>query len=234
MFMERVYGQVCQQLTVLRVPALGPTIIQNQGHTLKFNFFTYLTYQLGAGLLTHVDGKKQIKIDLVPNDYVSNFVLVLAAKKQEPRTELLYLSTTTRNFITLESFVKMGAESWQVEGKALKPIKISESELSRKWRQKKTEQPSKVKQKLGNLLDVKSWKIEGTRAAQEEQQKQQLLNKYRYFLEQEWLCESIKSIDLFGQLTPEEQEKYHFNVNSIDWPHYIRLCIFAIRRHRLR
>ena len=79
-FMELVYETVSRQLTVVRVPALGPTIIHNQGHTLKFNYFTYLIYQLGEGLLRHIDGKKKIKIDLVPNDYVSNLLLVLSVR----------------------------------------------------------------------------------------------------------------------------------------------------------
>jgi len=38
--------------------------------------------QLGTGKLLHLDGKKNIKIDIVPNDFVSNLIVVLASKDQ--------------------------------------------------------------------------------------------------------------------------------------------------------
>lgn len=60
-----------------------------------------------------------------------------------------------------------------------------------------------------------------------------LLNKYRYFLNKEWMCECIKAIDMTNRLGGEERGEYCFNVNDINWKVYIRLCVYAIRKHLL-
>ena len=83
------------------------------------------------------------------------------------------------------------------------------------------------------MLDVVSWKIEGNRANHEVHQKISILNKYKYFLTQEWLCESIRSIDIQNQLDPTDQQAFNFNLNTINWKTYIRLCVYSIKKYLL-
>ena len=68
---------------------------------MKFNYFTYLIYQMGTGLIRNIDGHRQNKIDIIPNDYVSNLILVLVSKDFTIKNQTINLSTTTRNYITL-------------------------------------------------------------------------------------------------------------------------------------
>lgn len=83
------------------------------------------------------------------------------------------------------------------------------------------------------MFDIPSWRIESQKDTIEQEQRRKLIKKYEYFLSHEWICESNNSIDLFFQLDAETQSRCNFNVNSINWPIYIRLCCFAIKRHLL-
>lgn len=93
--------------------------------------------------------------------------------------------------------------------------------------------PSEVKRRLGTFLEIVSWKIEGEKRSVEQEQKHSLISKYKYFLCNEWLCESIKTIDIFNQLTSEEQQIFDFNVNHINWKIYVKLCVYSIKKYIL-
>jgi hypothetical protein len=64
------------------VPSLGPTIINHEGYSLHLNNLAYLICQVGLGKITSLDGIKSNKIDIVPNDFASNLMIVLAARNQ--------------------------------------------------------------------------------------------------------------------------------------------------------
>ena len=83
------------------MPSLGPTIGNFEGYTTRFNYFTYLIYQMGTGLIRNIDGNKLNKVDIVPNDHVANFLLVLSARNNGLKAETINLSTSTRNYVTL-------------------------------------------------------------------------------------------------------------------------------------
>jgi hypothetical protein len=63
------------------VPSLGPSITNYEGYTVKFNYFTYLIYQIGTGLIKNLDGNKSNRVDIVPADYASNLLIILAGKQ---------------------------------------------------------------------------------------------------------------------------------------------------------
>lgn len=86
---------------------------------------------------------------------------------------------------------------------------------------------------MGSMLEIASWKIEGQRSGLEIDHRMSLINKYKYFLNQEWMCECIKAIDMTNRMKPEDQEEYCFNVNNINWKMYIRLCVYSIRKYLL-
>lgn len=55
-FIEENYMSLAQRVDVVRLPALGPTLSSNEGYATKFNYFTYLLYQMGTGLVRNVEG----------------------------------------------------------------------------------------------------------------------------------------------------------------------------------
>lgn len=57
--------------------------------------------EVGLGKIRSVDGVRSNKIDVVPTDYASNLLLVLAARETAARVETVNLSTSTRHYITL-------------------------------------------------------------------------------------------------------------------------------------
>lgn len=63
------------------------------------------------------------------------------------------------------------------------------------------------------------------------QQKGKVVDKYRYFLSHEWECESIRAIDLFSQLGPEDQVALNFNLNQLNWKLYGKLWVYSVRKH---
>lgn len=56
---------------------------------------------MGTGLIRNIDGNKLNKVDIVPNDHVANFLLVLSARNNVLKAETINLSTSTRNYVTL-------------------------------------------------------------------------------------------------------------------------------------
>lgn len=131
-FVEKSYSRVSRAISIVRVPSLGPTIADYEGYLTKFNYFTYLVYQMGNGMIKNIDGNKQNKVDIVPSDYVANFLLVVSLRKSSSKAETLNLSTSTRNYITLQQFLKYGQEAWEEYGKKAPKISVVENKLLRK------------------------------------------------------------------------------------------------------
>jgi hypothetical protein len=98
------------------VPSLGPTLANYQGYSSELGTLTYLVCQVGLGNIHSLDGLKATKIDMVPTDFASNLLLVLSAKPQPSRSEVVNLSTTSRNYITLQQFVEYAREAWREYG----------------------------------------------------------------------------------------------------------------------
>lgn len=107
------------------MPSLGPTIIDFEGWTAKFNYFTYLVYQMGTGLIRNIDGNKLNKIDIVPNDYAVNLLLVLSIRNSELKAETVNLSTSTRNYITLQQYLAYCQDAWEEYGTKSSKITIT-------------------------------------------------------------------------------------------------------------
>jgi hypothetical protein len=66
---------------------------------------TYLLCQVGMGHIMSLNGLRNNKIDLIPTDYAGNLFIVLAFQSQSQKQDIINLSTTTRNPITLQQFL---------------------------------------------------------------------------------------------------------------------------------
>ena len=76
------------------------------------------------GHITALDGLRNNKIDIVPTDFAANLLLVLAFKQPAQKCETINLSTTTRNFLTLQQFIETSQEAWREYGEKPSKIKI--------------------------------------------------------------------------------------------------------------
>jgi hypothetical protein len=64
----------------VRVPSLGPTLYNFEGYADKFNYFTYFVYLMGTGFFERVNGHPGNVTDLVPADFLFNYMVVLATR----------------------------------------------------------------------------------------------------------------------------------------------------------
>lgn len=56
---------------------------------------------MGLGKIKTIYGIRKNKVDIIPTDYLSNFVLALMNRNNDVRAETVNLSTSSRNYITL-------------------------------------------------------------------------------------------------------------------------------------
>ena len=107
---------VSKQIVIVRVPSLGPTLSHHEGYMSSLTSLTYLMCQVGLGKISSLDGHKNNKVDLVPADYATNLLLVHSCKETASRAEVINLSTSMRNYITLQQFVEISIEAWREYG----------------------------------------------------------------------------------------------------------------------
>ena len=79
-YVEHSYFGLAKQNTVLRVPSLGPTVANYEGRLCQPSPFAYLLCQAGLGLIRSLEGVGSTKVDVVPTDYASHLMLVLAVR----------------------------------------------------------------------------------------------------------------------------------------------------------
>lgn len=58
-------------------------------------------HEMGLGNIKSIYGIGKNKVDIIPTDYLSNFVLALMGRSNDLRAETVNLSTSSRNYITL-------------------------------------------------------------------------------------------------------------------------------------
>ena len=60
----------------------------------------------------------------MPNDYVSHLILILMCKGSKSRAETINLSTSTRNYISLEDFIENCRQAWSQYGYKTNKVRI--------------------------------------------------------------------------------------------------------------
>jgi hypothetical protein len=79
---EKEYKKVSSSIEIVRVPSLGPTLNNFEGYTDRFNYFTYFVYLIGTGFFASINGIPQNVTDLLPADYLLNYMIVLATQEK--------------------------------------------------------------------------------------------------------------------------------------------------------
>ena len=143
------------------------------------------------------------------------------------------LSSSSRNPIKLGTLSQYIVEGWADYSDHRVKLNIHEKKWQRKLYNMRSNVPKEVKNRLAHFLDMKSWKIESQQESITVGKKKEIVRKYKYFFEREWICESNKSIDYFNYLSHEDQILFHFNVNSINWKTYAKLCCYSIKKYLL-
>ncbi len=77
---EKEYTSVSGSIEIVRVPSLGPTLNNHEGFSDKFNYFTYFVYLMGTGFFEAVNGQPNNVTDIVPADYLFNYMITLATR----------------------------------------------------------------------------------------------------------------------------------------------------------
>jgi hypothetical protein len=68
---------------------------------------------MGTGFFTSVNGKEGNVVDLLPADYLLNYIMVLAHKNEQIKFRIHNLSTSSRNPITIQKILRYFSEAWQ-------------------------------------------------------------------------------------------------------------------------
>lgn len=67
-------------MEIVRAPSLGPTLNNYEGYSDKFNYFTYFLYLMGTGFFSTINGVPENITDLIPADYLFNYLAVLSVR----------------------------------------------------------------------------------------------------------------------------------------------------------
>ena len=82
--MELLYSQEsrAQKVHVVRVPLIGPTMINYEGYLTNFNTLTTLIYEIGNNFINTLQGINENIIDMLPADFAANYMLVIAVNEE--------------------------------------------------------------------------------------------------------------------------------------------------------
>ena len=82
-YMEFLYSHILSTFVkkvhhIVRLPLLGPTLMNYEGYISAFNSLMNLFYEVGNGFIDRLEGIQENIIDLVPTDYVVNYLITIA------------------------------------------------------------------------------------------------------------------------------------------------------------
>lgn len=104
--MESEYRKIANKIEIVRTPGLGPTLNGYEGYCDRFNPFTYFVYLMGTGFFNTLNASPSHVTDLLPADYLVNYIIILASRKNEsPKYRAHNLSTSSRNPITISKLL---------------------------------------------------------------------------------------------------------------------------------
>ena len=205
---------------IVRIPLIGPTLANYEGYLTNFNSLTTLLYEVGNNFIDTIQGVSENIVDMMPADFVVNYMLVIAVNEEpvelisddqeekghrylgiKMNIKLHNLSSSSRNPIKLGTLSQYIVEGWTEYSDHRVRLNIHEKKWQRKLHNLRRNVPKEVKNRLAHLLDMKSWKIESQQESITLGKKKELVRKYKYFFEREWICESNKSIDYFNYLS---------------------------------
>lgn len=126
---------------------------------MQINKITSLIHKIGTGNIRTIYGIKKNKVDIIPVDYLSNLILVIMCRNSNSKAETINLSTSTRNYITLQDFVENCKQAWQDYGYKTSKVRLVQAKWAQKMIVQAQKTPSQLKKRLGTLLEVASWKI---------------------------------------------------------------------------
>lgn len=241
--MERAYvDSPLQTVSLIRIPIVGACAERPKGYIDKFNSVSFLMYEVGLGKVSELKGRNANIIDMIPADYVSNFMLMVGLRMKENEKNVYNLSTSSLNPLrvgrwieTIESYwnqnpprdVKSAGNQHRVS------VRVYETESTYGIMQLRNRIPRFLVEKSADLFDLKTTKIELAKEKIKNKRQVEIAEKYSYFLSNEWICSANKCIDIYNRMSPEERRLFPFNLNMIDWKHYLSLYLFGIQKYIL-
>lgn len=81
--MESLYSQSSKssKTHIIRIPLIGPTLTNYEGYLTNFNSLTNLIYEVGNTFIDSLQGISENIIDIIPADFVTNYMIVVAVNE---------------------------------------------------------------------------------------------------------------------------------------------------------
>ena len=166
--LEDIYFNSGLSVQLIRVPTVGATIKNCEGYIDKFNSFTWLVYRIGLGQIRELKGNPENTLDIMPADYVANYMIVIAA--QGKGKSVSNLSTSTRNSLKLGYFIEILNEYWlnhPLDPNTSSQVRLYEKTLPYTLARLRNRLPSTLISKFANALDLKALKINTSKKLQQ-------------------------------------------------------------------
>lgn len=132
-----------------------------EGYIDKFTSLTWLMYQVGLGQIRQLKGNQENIIDIIPGDYVVNFMVACSAVHKNKK-EVCNLSTSTRNPLQLKYFIEILNDYWRthkINNSKTQEVKLYEKSFPYAAIRLKNRLPHFLISKFANSLDLKALKI---------------------------------------------------------------------------
>src|SRR3954447_18417370 len=185
----------------------------------------------GAGLLPGFGASRSVRIDIVPVDFVANACLAPAAHPPADGVRTINLASGSRNPITIHGLAERSMHYFRehpLPGEDGLPVEISELRLSTPAQVMKAldraERLLGKGREIAERLPLPRHDELQLRFHKDQRRLDRLrrLNEiYRPYGELDCVFDDRNGRALLAALTPEDREVFGFDVDDIDWDHYL-------------
>lgn len=205
---------------------------------------------IGKGRLRSLPLDPAVTLDLVPADMVVNAMLACIPRLARDRGVQIYqVATGSRNPVSMgrlhdlivRYFVANPMLDKDDQPIRVRPLSFPSPRLFRAMYQARAEPLKRAEKAIQRLTDIgmtTTWsqkqrrKIAAALAAMETLYYYGEL--YEPYLNLDCRFEIDNTMDLFEELSEDEQRRYNFDVTRINWPHYMHVHIAGVKKHILK
>ena len=162
--MEQAYlNSRVRGVHLIRTPVIGACFEKPQGYIDKLNGISFLLYEIGLGKVNKLKGRRSNIVDVVPADYVCNFMLSVGWLGGNNH-QIWNFSTSSMNALRLGRLIEILEAYWNQNPLQSQKHRISvdiyEKESTYGIAKLRSRIPSFLWEKSAELFDLKAKKIE--------------------------------------------------------------------------
>lgn len=191
--MEQSYlNSKVQAIHLIRTPTIGACSDKPQGYIDRFNGISSLLYEIGLGKVSALKGRRSSIVDVVPADYLTNFLISVGWLGGTAGKKIWNFSASSMNPLRLGRLIDILEAYWNENPPEPQKRRISvdvyEKEASYGIAKLKNRIPRFLWWKTAEILDLKASKIELSKDRIKLKREEEIAEKYSHFLSSEWLC----------------------------------------------